>query len=296
MRHFNRVSVGEARDILNHLDLLVLYHDDWASHFMRAIICNEDLGDTYISTDSHETCRFGHWIHHELNKSLQDTPIVKDIKYIHKNMHLSFREIFLTWKTEKKVSTQDFDEANTKKTAFKLSVSTMQFMIYDYLFQVDPLTKTLNRTKLLSTLERERNRIAETGETCSIVMVDIDHFKSINDTYGHTVGDTVLVQTSLFLSSSLRPMDIIFRYGGEEFLMYLPGVGKKEALLILNRVRENLSNNKLIIATGKDIKITASFGMTTLTPHAEISESVDKADQALYAAKNSGRNRVVWMD
>ena len=296
MQYFKRVSVGEARDVLNHLDLLMLYHDDWVSNFMRAIICHERLGDEYIAVDSYDTCRFGRWLVNDMGESLRDVPIVSDIRLIHKNMHLAYRNIFLRWEKQKEISTADFDEANTKKTAFKLSVSTMQFMIYDYLFQVDPLTKTLNRTKLLSTLERERNRIAETKESCSIVMVDIDHFKVINDTYGHAAGDMVLVQTSLFLSSSLRPMDVIFRYGGEEFLMYLPNVAKTEALSILERVRENLAKNNVMIETGQNIKVTASFGVSALDPFVEISMSVDKADRALYIAKNNGRNQVVWVD
>ena len=296
MQYFKNVSVGEARDVLNHLDLLMLYHDDWVSNFMRAIICNENMGDEYVAEDSHETCRFGYWLAHDLGESLRNLPITNDIRLIHKNMHSTYREIFLRWEKQKKISVKDYDEAAIKKTAFKLSVSTMQFMIYDYLFQVDPLTKTLNRTKLLSTLERERNRISETKESCSIAMVDIDHFKVINDTYGHIAGDMALVQTSLFFSSSLRPMDIIFRYGGEEFLMYLPSVGKKEALSLLNRVRKNLSENNIMIETGENIQVTASFGVTALDPDAEIFKSVNKADEALFVAKSRGRNQVVWAE
>lgn len=295
MRDFDAISMGAARDILSHLDLLVLYHEEWESGFMRAMICNTHVSDEYLAVDAHETCRFGVWLYQDLHESLKNSNIVNDIKLIHRNMHLAFRDVFTSWKTHGSVSVQAYDEAHTKKMAFNLSVITMQSMIYDYLFQVDPLTKTLNRTKLLSTLERERNRIAETKEICSVVMVDIDHFKRINDTFGHAVGDTVLVQTSLFLSSSLRPMDILFRYGGEEFLMYLPSVGKTEALSALNRIRETLANNRQIVGESEDVTITASFGVTALDPLADIATSIDRADQALYEAKRRGRNQVVWL-
>lgn len=297
MQHFdNRISMGEARDLLNRLELLTLYHDSWVSEFLRAIVCDELLAEENTSSTSHQTCRFGHWLEHEIHDALRETPIVSDIRLIHENMHTAFRNLLLAWQTEKRVSAADYDEANVKKMAFQLSVSTMQFMIYDYLFQVDPLTKTLNRTKLLSTLERERNRIFETGEQSSLAMVDIDFFKKVNDTYGHTMGDTVLIQVSLFLSTSLRPMDIIFRYGGEEFLVYLPGVGKKDAVAILDRIRINLAANHIALEMGEEIQITASFGVSPLDPQSEIALSVDKADQALYLAKNGGRNRVVWLD
>ncbi|MBF0401069.1 MAG: diguanylate cyclase [Magnetococcales bacterium] len=297
MPHFdNRISMGEARDLLNRLELLTLYHDEWVSGFLRSIICNEPPDTSCLAADSHRTCRFGHWLEQEIHDALRTAPIVSDIRLIHENMHAAYRKLLLTWQEDGRVLAKDYDEASVKKMAFQLSVSTMQFMIYDYLFQVDPLTKTLNRTKLLSTLERERNRISETGEKSAIAMVDIDFFKKVNDTYGHVVGDTVLVQVSLFLSTSLRPMDIIFRYGGEEFLLYLPGVGKKDAVTILDRIRVNLAENRILLETGNEICITASFGVSSLDPNTEIALSVDKADQALYMAKKGGRNRVVWLD
>ncbi|MBF0185392.1 MAG: diguanylate cyclase [Magnetococcales bacterium] len=297
MAHFDsHISTGEARELLNRLELLTLYHDDWLSAFIRAIVCDEPLDADYFSEDAHLTCRFGQWLDQEIHESLRQTAIVSDIRLIHRSMHRAYRNLFLVWQQNRRLSALEYDEANVKKTAFQLSVSTLQFMIYDYLFQVDPLTKTLNRTKLLSTLERERNRISETGEQSVIVMVDIDYFKKINDTYGHVVGDTVLVQVALFLSSSLRPMDITFRYGGEEFLVYLPGAGEKEAVAILERIRTSLVENRIMIDAGREIHISASFGATLLDPTAEIAFSIEKADRALYKAKQMGRNRVVWLD
>ncbi|MEO5348045.1 MAG: diguanylate cyclase [Magnetococcus sp. YQC-3] len=297
MQHFDgRISTGEARDLLNRLELLTLYHDGWVSGYLRAIICGEPMETEYATSDSHQTCRFGHWLEYDIHDALREAPIVSDIRLIHQSMHTAYNNLLSTWQERGSVSAAEYDEANVKRTAFQLSVSTMQFMIYDYLFQVDPLTKTLNRTKLLSTLERERNRISETGEESAIVMVDVDHFKRINDTFGHAVGDMVLIQVALFLSSSLRPMDIVFRYGGEEFLVYLPGVGKKEAVSILERVRANLANNQILLDVGESVRITASFGSTALAPDAEIGLSIEKADQAMYLAKNGGRNRVVWLD
>ncbi len=297
MAHFDsHISTGEARELLNRLELLTLYHDDWLSAFIRAIVCDEPLQSDFFSEDAHENCRFGHWLDHEIHESLRQSPIVCDIRLIHRSMHKAYRQLFLAWQQNRRLSAAEYDEANVKKTAFQLSVSTLQFMVYDYLFQVDPLTKTLNRTKLLSTLERERNRISETGELSVIVMVDIDYFKKINDTYGHVVGDSVLVQVALFLSSSLRPMDITFRYGGEEFLVYLPGTGEKEAVAVLERIRANLADNRVMIESGREIHITASFGATLLDPSTEIAHSIERADQAMYKAKQGGRNRVVWLD
>ena len=296
MQHFDsRISTGEAREMFNHLELLTLYHDDWVSDLMRTIVCNEQFNEEYIARDAHQTCRFGYWLEHDIHDALRQSPIVNDIRLIHEKMHVAYRNLLMTWRVNKKISSDEYDEANVKKTAFNLSVGTLQFMIYDHLFQVDPLTKMLNRTKLLSTLERERNRISETGEQSAVVMVDIDYFKKVNDNHGHSVGDIVLVQVAMFLATSLRPMDIVFRYGGEEFLVYLPGVGKKKAVATMERIRINLFKDRILVGTGEEINISASFGVTSLDPRSEIACSIEKADQALYVAKRNGRNQVVWL-
>ncbi|MBF0358287.1 MAG: diguanylate cyclase [Magnetococcales bacterium] len=294
MKNLQNISLSEAMEILHQLDLLLLNHDEWFSELTKNIILNEDINDDFISENPHELCNFGKWFYNDLPPDLRQAPISKDIELIHKNMHLKFKDILVAWKEKKRISKDSYNEATVKKMAFMLTVNTLQFMIYDYLLQTDPLTKTLNRTKLLSTLERERNRISETGESCAVVMADIDYFKKVNDTYGHAVGDMVLVQTALFFSSVLRPMDLVFRYGGEEFLIYMSNLDLISAIKTLDRIREKFATNKIMISTGKMINITASFGVAMLDPKVSIDSSIKKADLALYAAKRSGRNCVKW--
>jgi diguanylate cyclase len=296
MKKLQELSLPEAMDILHQLDLLLLNHDEWFTDLTKSIILDEDISDEFISENPHKLCDFGKWFYNDFDQDLRNLPISQDIELIHRNMHSMFKEILETWKSEKKVSKNYYNEATVKRMAFRLTVNTLQFMIYDYLLQTDPLTKTLNRTKLLSTLERERNRISETGESCVIVMADIDYFKKVNDTYGHAVGDMALVQTALFFSSVLRPMDLVFRYGGEEFLIYMSNIDQNSALRTLDRIREEFSINKIMISTGKLIQITASFGVAKLNPNSDIASSIETADKALYKAKKNGRNRVEWMD
>ena len=296
MSNLQKLSMTEAMDILHQLDLLLLNHDEWFTELTQNLILDEPISNDLISESPHELCQFGKWFSNELDKNIKSESICMDIDLIHQSMHDIFRKILLVWIKEKKIDPSEYKEANVKRMAFKLTVNTFQFMIYDYLLQTDPLTKTLNRTKMLSALERERNRISGTGENCSVIMADIDFFKKVNDTYGHAVGDMVLVQTALFFSSVLRPTDLVFRYGGEEFLLYLSNLNKEATINTLNRICENFSKNKIMISTGKIINITASFGAAKLDPKAEIANSIENADKALYEAKRSGRNRVVWFD
>jgi diguanylate cyclase len=296
MRDLQDLSMPEAMDILHQLDLLLLNHDEWFTALTKSIILDEKVDDEFIANEPHRLCSFGKWFYNDFDAGLRKLPICRDIELIHKNMHTMFKNILINWQIKKEVSKVNYDEATIKRMAFRLTVNTLQFMIYDFLLQTDPLTKTLNRTRMLSTLERERNRISETEENCVVVMADIDYFKKVNDTYGHTVGDMVLVQTALFFSSVLRPLDLVFRYGGEEFLIYMSNQDKKETLKILDRIRDEFSKNKIMIATGKIINITASFGAAKLNPNAEIASSIEKADKALYKSKKGGRNRVEWLD
>ena len=296
MNDLRKLSMSEAMEVLHQLDLLLLNHAEWFNDVTRTIILDEPVSERFIIEHSHERCQFGKWFYNHLPKEIREIPICQDIEFIHKKLHLMFSDILRKWKQTKKVAKTDFNEATVKRLAFRLSVNTLQFMIYDYLLQTDPLTKTLNRTKMLSSLERERNRILISGEDSSVVMADIDYFKRVNDEYGHAVGDMVLVQTALFFSSVLRPTDLVFRFGGEEFLLYLSNLNKASTISRLNAICEKFSENNIMIATGKIISITASFGAAKLEPDCDIAESIEKADQALYAAKEGGRNRVVWMD
>ncbi|MBF0179089.1 MAG: diguanylate cyclase [Magnetococcales bacterium] len=296
MNEFRKFPFSEARDVLYQLDLMLFYHDDWFGNFTRGIICGLPLDDEFVGEASYRCCRFGQWIYSGMDSTVKQTTIMQDIELIHRNMHLAFRQFYQKWREDPQQAKGLYDEALVKRTAFKLSVNTLQFMIYDHLLQTDPLTKTFNRTKLLSTLERERKRIEETGESCAVAMADIDHFKQVNDCHGHAVGDMVLVQTAALIRNMLRPMDLVFRYGGEEFLLYLPGVDQKSALTALNRIREKVASNAILIGEDQTIRITISFGAARLDTSREIAASVAMADEALYLAKHNGRNRVEWRE
>jgi diguanylate cyclase (GGDEF)-like protein len=129
------------------------------------------------------------------------------------------------------------------------------------------------------------------------LMVDIDHFKQFNDLYGHAVGDQVIQVVSRLLSTSLRETDVLGRYGGEEFCVVMPGTNVQQALSLAERMRRDIEVNARGCVEGVDVMtITASFGVASLSVAAQSIEGlIDQADQALYSAKQAGRNRVkLW--
>jgi len=157
----------------------------------------------------------------------------------------------------------------------------------------DELTGLFNRRHLMDVLSVEKNRADRTGQLFSIVVVDIDHFKLVNDSFGHLKGDEVLKEVANALQKTLRGCDFSARFGGEEFMMILGQASADGAMACAERIR------RLIEATrfpgfGDDFKVTVSMGLTEYRPVEDISESISRADQALYRAKNAGRNRVEY--
>ena len=159
----------------------------------------------------------------------------------------------------------------------------------------DPLTGLLNRRAFMDRLEDEYNRTQRQGDSLSIILGDIDRFKRVNDTYGHSAGDFILHQFALCLTKTCRLYDILGRYGGEEFIVCLPETAPKEALTIAERMRQAVENQSFDLpGSSASNRITASFGVSFLDkePEKTISELINEADEALYRAKSEGRNRV----
>ena len=157
------------------------------------------------------------------------------------------------------------------------------------LARTDGLTGLANRRTLHEALPREIARAERMGECLSLIMTDLDHFKSVNDQYGHLTGDQVLVHAASVFGSQLRPYDLAARFGGEEFILLLPGTSGDDAAAIAERIRKAVAEIKV---PGCPRQITVSLGVATWMPGEAPEQFIARADRALYGAKSSGRNRV----
>ncbi|HEU4376144.1 MAG TPA: diguanylate cyclase [Telluria sp.] len=156
----------------------------------------------------------------------------------------------------------------------------------------DELTGSHNRRHLIKLIEGEKDRTARLGSLFCLCLLDIDLFKRINDTYGHSAGDTVLKEFAATVQRQIRESDSFGRYGGEEFLLMLPQTSLDEAMVLTERVR--LSIEKMTFAEiARELKVTVSIGVAEFRFEESIGQTVARADQALYRAKSNGRNRVV---
>ncbi|MEM9263727.1 MAG: diguanylate cyclase, partial [Pseudomonadota bacterium] len=142
------------------------------------------------------------------------------------------------------------------------------------------------------------DRTSWTGQPLSVMVLDLDHFKSINDTYGHDAGDAVLQEFADRIRSSVRAIDLACRYGGEEFLVAMPDTEKKVAAMVAERLRDSVANSPVVLNGGRDeINVTVSIGIASTEDMSEGEDSsqklIKRADEALYSAKDGGRNRVI---
>lgn len=160
-----------------------------------------------------------------------------------------------------------------------------------YLSLTDALTGLYNRRHFNAELEREFMRSKRYGGNLCIAIIDIDFFKKINDTYGHLCGDYVLKEVAYLILGNFRKTDMVFRYGGEEFVVLMTETSLENSLIPLERLRKTIENNNFIFK-GEKIKVTISIGAET--NHTESTEEfLNNADKALYQAKQSGRNQTV---
>jgi len=163
-----------------------------------------------------------------------------------------------------------------------------------YIAAHDSLTRLWNRPAIISVLKKKLALAVGSGSTVAVAMADLDHFKKINDTHGHTVGDTVLSEVSRRMISSLRPYDTVGRYGGEEFLIVFEGCAPSDAYPLAERLRRCIGDEPIQVAD-LSLPVTLSLGIAVCVPTGEEDHEmlIQQADSALYVAKNTGRNRVV---
>ena len=157
----------------------------------------------------------------------------------------------------------------------------------------DALTGLANRRQFAIALDREIDRVARTGEPALVLMADIDHFKRVNDTYGHGAGDVVLASVAQRLLECVRPMDTVARYGGEEFAIILPNCAPAFGLAVAERIRRRVEQQPVVVEGGTPIAVTFSLGGAFGPQWVRSTAALwlERADQQLFRAKAEGRNR-----
>jgi diguanylate cyclase len=288
-----RLSQEEMRTALSHLEQALFHHDQWFEGINRTLICGVAPDQRDAAPDAHRTCRFGQWLYGSGVGALANDPGFAAIEIAHQRMHQSVREMILATEAGKPIPIDDYERFVTALKQMRLEVQTLKHELEDALYNLDPLTSAASRIGMLTKLREQQEFVRRKVHFCSVAMMDLDLFKGVNDSYGHTVGDRVLVAMARYLLAHIRPYDMLFRYGGEEFLLCLPDADLKTGHDILDRLRQALGQLPFETNGKPPFHVTVSFGLTLLDSDVPIETSIERADKALYTAKTAGRNQVV---
>jgi diguanylate cyclase len=287
------LSRDELHAATAQLDQAIHNHEQWYRDVQRVLIAGLPPDAADLEPDAHRRCRFGQWCDNEGVALLRDHAAFSAIAEAHKQMHESASRLLQRSPDHLPISVNELDQFNNLLDRLRLEIQSLRRELAEASENRDPLTGVRNRASLLSDL-REQQALTRRGvQECALVMIDIDHFKDVNDRHGHAVGDAVLTATAHCLQAHLRPYDRIYRYGGEEFLVSILQVTLDEAAEMAERLRAAVAAQAIHAhPAGPALQVTASFGVAVLEATHPVEESVDNADKALYQAKSAGRNRV----
>lgn len=214
----------------------------------------------------------------------------KETFFAHKPYRVITKNKQIKWILENSVIIRDDNDVITHYLGYLSDIT--EFKNYqetlEKLSQTDQLTQVKNRLFIDQTLQKQHYRFVRNGEKCSIILIDIDHFKDVNDTYGHITGDVILIEFAKILSQNLRKSDVIGRWGGEEFLIILPHTEIEKAQQLAQKLKKLIESFHFTKIKHK----TASFGISEFRDGTSIEQLLENADKALYLSKENGRNQI----
>lgn len=288
-------SRAGLQEIVEELDRAAEETARWLALFHRSAVCKVEPDPGLIVEAAHETTRFGRWYAQRQGVGLFEQDAFQALAVAHEALfdHVGIlaRRAWL----DDKVPREEYDVLMIKIDAFEDQSRRLAKAFRAALSNLDPLTGVQTRANMERDLKREQQRALRTAQPCCLALVDIDHFKKVNDDHGHLVGDQVLGAITRMLEDSLRPYDSVYRFGGEEFMICLPDTGPEEARLVLERIRKKIGVTGVDVGGTETLAVTVSVGVAQMAPRRPIEEITERADRALYAAKSSGRNQVrVW--
>ena len=292
-----RMDIATLRATLQQLQQATHDHMDWHDNLIRTIVCRLPCDPGDLAENAHHNCRFGQWYYAEACAELRQQTVFAAMEAEHERVHGIAARLLQEAAEGLPIVLAEYDELVAVSARLRLELASLRHEVQDILGSSDALTGAYGRTRLLSELRAWRELAKRDIQHCCIVFMDLDHLKEINDTHGHLVGDQILAGAVQYVTGHLRPYDKVFRYGGDEFLISLPGTDLPDARHLVERISAGFSQVPFVVsADGRPIHATASFGLALLDPDISIEESIDRADKALLMAKATGRDRAISWD
>lgn len=207
----------ELHSVLAQLEQAFNNHLHWHNSIIRTLVCRLQPNVNDIKPNADHECLFGQWLFNDVSTTLQTYDGFSVLRDAHKIMHQNAAQLLLSSKVGIAIDSHDYDTFVNAMERLRLQIASLRHEVEISLYTHDPLTGIINRADMLPSLCDLRELVQRQGQPCSLVMMDLDHFKKINDKFGHPAGDKVLVAISHYIASNLRPYDKLFRFGGRSF-------------------------------------------------------------------------------
>lgn len=283
-QHFESLIAGIDQGIQAHLA--------WSQRLMRCALLHESPGEDTMGPDAHRRCLFGQWFLTEKPALASfDAQVTDELERAHQSMHDAVRALCTQSAQGQPAREQDLSAYEAGQTAMVERLNTLRQKVAESLLQHDALTGLPLRNGLDYAFKIRQRDAARDGQALHLAMVDVDHFKHVNDTWGHSVGDLALQHLARLMQGCLRENDIVVRYGGEEFLFLLLGAEAPER--VLQRLLDEVRAHPMLLAGGHSLAMTVTAGLARVEPQDSLASALDRADRALLQGKQAGRDRVV---
>lgn len=283
MEENNPISTKDLQQIVDD-------HSQWLRHWTRAVCFPESLGDDVAPILPGS---FTAWWERVADNPLVQQPAFAKLPGIYELMAKQSAALLQLAIKGQRPSLAQYDQTLGNYQDFISFLRRLEKALGALDAGIDTLTGLPSRARMRDDLERELNRFRRGGVPFCVAICDIDHFKAINDTYGHDGGDRVLVHVAGILQRSVRNFDDVYRFGGEEFIISLKNADIGDGQVVLERLRSEVQHTALKLSSGQPVGVTVSFGLARATRSENVDQMLERADLALYEAKRNGRNQVV---
>lgn len=288
-----KINGFELERDIGELNQAIAYHYIWSSQLTHAALFNDKPDPVMTDTESHLHCRFSKWLEMRLRLDCTGHPEVKQIEERHAAMHAAMRQILLSLE-KSAVTRAQLQEYYATQREFLDAIDRYKTELIALRNNHDALTGLPLRKLLYRDFPLLQQAVmCEAAPALYLTLIDIDHFKRVNDQHGHTTGDAVLRELGSLLSRSSRSQDKTYRFGGEEFILLYLCENDAAFTAALERLITQIRAHEFITPTGT-LQITVTCGAVRAQQDDDLQTLIETADRAMYAGKQQGRNRIIF--